>query len=112
MGGGIMIREYIHYLAQFDVFSHKWTLLLMILLFIYGSSNFSMLKSNAGPITSKVLSQKLKALESSGLVLKRVIVDRPKRVEYALTERGRKSVSAIARFVKSADKKIHKDKPG
>ena len=41
------------------------------------------------PITQKVLSQNLKALEQDGLVMRTVIPETPPRTEYRLTDRGK-----------------------
>ncbi|MBI4175651.1 MAG: helix-turn-helix transcriptional regulator [Candidatus Aenigmarchaeota archaeon] len=100
-----MIKEYIPYLMEVDVFSRKWTFLIIMLLFFYGSANFNMLKSNVRPITSKVLSERLRFLETSGVVLKNVVVERPKRVEYELTEKGRSLMGALINFFVYVDKK-------
>lgn len=41
------------------------------------------------PITQKVLTQNLRALEQDGLVYRTVIPETPPRTEYSLTERGK-----------------------
>ena len=47
------------------------------------------------PITQKVLSQNLKALEQDGLVVRTVIPDTPPRTEYRLTDRGRSLIPLL-----------------
>lgn len=47
------------------------------------------------PITQKVLSQNLKALEQDGLVMRTVIPDTPPRTEYRLTERGKSLIPLL-----------------
>ena len=47
------------------------------------------------PITQKVLTQNLKALEKDGLILRTVIPDTPPRTEYRLTERGRSLIPLL-----------------
>lgn len=47
------------------------------------------------PITQKVLSQNLKALEQDGLISRRVIPDTPPRTEYRLTERGKSLIPLL-----------------
>ena len=47
------------------------------------------------PITQKVLSQNLKALEQDGLVVRTVIPDTPPRREYRLTDRGRSLIPLL-----------------
>ena len=47
------------------------------------------------PITQKVLSQNLKALEKDGLVMRTVIPETPPRTEYRLTDRGRSLIPLL-----------------
>ena len=47
------------------------------------------------PITQKVLTQNLKALEQDGLVMRTVIPDTPPRTEYRLTERGKSLIPRL-----------------
>ena len=47
------------------------------------------------PITQKVLSQNLKALEQDGLVVRTLIPDTPPRTEYRLTDRGRSLIPLL-----------------
>ena len=47
------------------------------------------------PITQKVLSQNLKALEQDGLVVRTVLPDTPPSTEYRLTDRGRSLIPLL-----------------
>ena len=47
------------------------------------------------PITQKVLTQNLKALEQDGLVMRTVIPDTPPRTEYRLTQRGKSLIPLL-----------------
>ena len=47
------------------------------------------------PITQKVLTQNLKALEQDGLIFRTVIPDTPPRTEYRLTPRGRSLIPLL-----------------
>lgn len=47
------------------------------------------------PITQKVLSQNLKAMEQDGLICREVIPDTPPRVEYRLTDEGKTIISLL-----------------
>jgi len=66
-----------------------------------GASRFNELKQSVGEIPPRTLAQRLLELEEAG-VLERVVVDaRPPRVEYRLTEAGRRLrdvVDAVARW--------------
>lgn len=56
---------------------------------------FSELQHDMAPISAKVLSARLKELESKGVVRRDVKNTSPPSVEYALTELGRELVPAI-----------------
>lgn len=47
------------------------------------------------PITQKVLTENLKALERDGLISRTVIPEIPPRTEYMITERGRSAVDLL-----------------
>ena len=47
------------------------------------------------PITQKVLTQNLKALEEDGLITRTVIPETPPRTEYRLTERGKSVIPLL-----------------
>ena len=55
----------------------------------FGPRRFGELRRDLKSISSKVLTEKLRALESEGLVVRRVIEASPPQVEYSLSERGR-----------------------
>ncbi len=76
------------------VFS-KWGVETLVVL--YGAPDgwgFEALRREIGAISPRVLSLKLKSLESLGLVARVVLSSRPPRVNYLLTKRGR----ALARM--------------
>jgi len=60
-----------------------------------GPRRFSELEHDMKPISAKVLSQRLKELESKGVVERQVMNTSPPSVEYSLTELGRELVPAI-----------------
>ena len=55
-----------------------------------GASRFNELKQAVGEIPPRTLAQRLVELESSGLLERHVIDARPPRVEYRLTDEGRR----------------------
>jgi DNA-binding HxlR family transcriptional regulator len=69
------------------VFS-KWTLDTMVVLYTQRSAGFSELRRLLPGISSRVLSHRLKALESLGFVGRTVLESRPPRVAYVLTHEG------------------------
>lgn len=67
----------------------KWSLDILVVLMSSREVGFSELRRSLPGVSARVLSNKLKALESGGIVLRTVLATRPPRVAYALTERGR-----------------------
>ena len=55
----------------------------------FGARRYGDLRRDLGSISSKVLTDKLRALEADGLVVRRVIAASPPQVEYSLSARGR-----------------------
>lgn len=74
-----------------EEFGRKWVILILLTIYIYDKMSFGMLKRLIKPITSKVLSQKLKFLEQNNLILKTVI-EQPRKIEYCITETGKEIV--------------------
>ncbi|WP_417898116.1 helix-turn-helix domain-containing protein [Bacillus haimaensis] len=70
-----------------DLISGKWKVLIIWNL-KFGKKRFGQLQRILIGISKKVLSQHLRELENSGLILRRVIPSIPVQVEYSLTERG------------------------
>lgn len=66
----------------------KWHPVIIHRLLRNGPHGFNALKEEVDGISSKVLSDSLEDLEEKDLVNRRVISDRPFRVEYSLTDRG------------------------
>lgn len=55
----------------------------------FGARRYGDLRRDLKSISSKVLTEKLRALEAEGLVVRRVIEASPPQVEYSLSARGR-----------------------
>jgi len=66
----------------------KWTPLVIFHLNL-GSKRYGELQRALPGISPKTLAERLQTLEEQGLVTRTVHPDKPPRVEYALTERGR-----------------------
>jgi len=73
--------------SALDLVGDRWTLVLVRDL-LNGKKRFSEFLSSPEQITTSVLTARLKALESSGLVEKSAYQLRPRRFEYTLTESG------------------------
>lgn len=65
----------------------RWKVLIIRDL-LTGTKRFGELKKSVGDITQKVLTSNLRAMESSGLITRKVYAEVPPRVEYTLTETG------------------------
>jgi len=72
----------------FTIVGKKWTVVILRELF-FGADRFGRIKSGVGRINPKVLSNRLRELEDSGMVKRSVTPGRPVQIEYSLTEKGR-----------------------
>ena len=71
-----------------DVFTSRWTIEILATLYIAGERRFNELRKLLTGISSRTLSDKLKACTKNGL-LDRIVVDGPPvRVTYRLTKHG------------------------
>ena len=69
-----------------------------------GAVRFNELKQAVGEIPPRTLAQRLAELEGAGILERRVIDSRPPRVEYRLTDEGRRLqavVDAVVRFARA-----------
>jgi DNA-binding HxlR family transcriptional regulator len=72
----------------FRIVGKRWTVVILRELF-FGADRFGRIKSGVGRINPKVLSNRLKELEDSGMINRRVTPGRPVQIGYSLTEKGR-----------------------
>ena len=70
-----------------EIVGAKWTALLVHDL-SEGPRRFSELEHSCCGISPRTLSERLRALEHEGIVVRRSYPESPPRVEYALTEKG------------------------
>ncbi|MCD8026728.1 MAG: helix-turn-helix transcriptional regulator [Clostridiales bacterium] len=66
----------------------KWKVLILRDL-MTGTKRFGELKKSVGNVSQKVLTAQLRAMESSGLLTRKVYAEVPPRVEYTLTDLGK-----------------------
>ena len=82
-----------------ELVAHKWTMHILFTLRQAGQPvRFRRLQQMTGPITQKELTKRLRELERSGLVHRRVFAEVPPRVEYRLTELGGTLMPALEAF--------------
>lgn len=66
----------------------KWTLEILVVLYCFQAMGFEELRRQLRGISPRVLSGRLKSLEARNLVVRRVLNDRPPRVQYRLSQDG------------------------
>lgn len=76
------------------IISGKWTLLIIRDL-AAGTRRFNQLERSLQGISPKTLSERLRALEEEGIILRRTYAEVPPRVEYSLTEKGRDLIDVV-----------------
>lgn len=67
--------------------SDRWKVLIIREL-LEGTKRFGELKKSIGSVSQKVLTANLRAMEDSGLLIRKVYAEVPPKVEYTLTETG------------------------
>lgn len=88
------------YQAAMEILGKRWTGLILNVL-LEGPQRFSGLAERLNPVSERMLSERLKELESNDIVRRQVLPDAPVRVQYELTEKGRALqgvVSAIGQW--------------
>ncbi|MFC7305193.1 winged helix-turn-helix transcriptional regulator [Streptomyces monticola] len=81
--------------AAVDVVGGKWKPMILWALYEHGTLRFGRLRRELDGVTEKVLVQQLKEMEADGIVHREVYREVPPRVEYSMTELGRKLNTAL-----------------
>ena len=76
------------------VLDGKWTLLILRELF-GGTRRFGELRATLPGVSPKTLTERLRSLESSGVVTRTIYPEIPPRVEYSLTPRGQQALPVV-----------------
>lgn len=84
-----------------EVLGKRWIVPVLIFLFMYEKTTFTAIKKHL-KMTSRALSKKLKLLEAFGLIEK-IIIKNPRKVAYALSEKGREISKMLLDFSSSAN---------
>jgi len=86
-------------ISMANLLGRKWHLVILHQLLTEGAMGFGELKGEIDHISSKVLSDSLDRLETEhDLVERRIVSEKPVRVEYAMTERGRDFAPIVDRI--------------
>lgn len=72
-----------------DLIGERWTILLLRDLLLQGPRRFQDFQASLPGVAPNVLSARLKSLEEDGLVRRELYSDRPPRLQYVLTDKGR-----------------------
>jgi DNA-binding HxlR family transcriptional regulator len=70
-----------------NIIGGKWTLLILRDLFV-GTKRFGELRTSLKGVSPKTLTDKLRELETGGIVQRKIYPEVPPRVEYSLTKHG------------------------
>jgi DNA-binding HxlR family transcriptional regulator len=87
-----------------NLLERRWTVSILYVSHEGGAVRFNEFQQALGSIPPATLAQRLADLEEAGVLERAVIDDRPPRVEYRLTQRGRELrslVNALARFAET-----------
>ncbi|MEX0755464.1 MAG: helix-turn-helix domain-containing protein [Actinomycetota bacterium] len=83
-----------HFQRAAEIIGKRWTTQIVRAL-LQDVTRYSRLKLAVTGISDNLLSERLKELESEGIVARDVTPDTPVRVDYRLTEKGRDLAGAI-----------------
>ena len=82
------------YTHALEVIGRRWTGAIVRSM-LAGATRFSEILGDVPELSDRLLSQRLKQLESEGIVERTVTPTTPVRVEYSLTEKGRALASVV-----------------
>ena len=82
-----------------DLIGERWTILLLRDLLLHGPRRFQDFQASLAGVAPNTLSARLKAMEDSGLVSRVLYNERPPRLEYVLTAKG-KSLGPIVKAMR------------
>jgi DNA-binding HxlR family transcriptional regulator len=91
-----------------ELIGSRWTGAILQTL-LQGRCRYAAIKAAIPEITDRMLSERLRSLESEGLVERAVIPESPVRVEYELTTKGRELQSALREIGSWAERWIPLD---
>lgn len=91
-----------------ELIGGRWTGAIIQTL-LKGKTRYALVKAAIPDITDRMLSERLRSLETEGLVSRRVVPESPVRVEYELTEKGRSLRSALEEIGTWAERWVPED---
>ena len=91
-----------------ELIGGRWTGAIIQTL-LKGKTRYALIKAAIPDITDRMLSERLRSLESEGVVTRSVVPESPVRVEYELTEKGRSLKRALEEIGAWAERWIGAD---
>jgi DNA-binding HxlR family transcriptional regulator len=91
------------YEAAFGLLGKRWNGLILHVL-LNGPKRFNELTEVIPNISQKMLAERLKELEETGIVLRSVYPETPVRIEYELTQKGMELQQSLSEIQKWAEK--------
>jgi DNA-binding HxlR family transcriptional regulator len=82
-----------------DLIGERWTILLLRDLLLQGPRRFQDFQTSLPGVAPNTLSARLKAMEDNGLVQRVLYNERPPRLEYVLTDKG-KSLGPVVKAMR------------
>jgi len=92
--------------AALDVIGDRWSLVLLRDILLHGSVRFSQLKQADEGIAANILTDRLRHLESEGLIVARPYSERLLRYEYLPTAKSRDLVPVLEALAKWGQKHV------
>ena len=87
-------------------FGGKWKLSIICVLAGKNSQRYSVIKRRLGTITDTMLAQSLRELEDDGMISRTEYEEKILRVEYSLTERGKRALPMLTAAAEWAVKEM------
>lgn len=82
------------YESAIEILGKKWTGLIIRVL-LGGPRRFKDIKEQIPDMSDRILTERIKELESESILVRRVYPETPVRIEYELTEKGKKLENVI-----------------
>lgn len=84
-----------HYHRAVELIGKRWTGAILLVLLEHGPMRFSEVGHAVPDLSDRLLSERMKELETEGIVSRRVVETGPVKVEYDLTDKGRALEPAV-----------------
>ena len=85
--------------ATINTLGKKWTFLVLREIALRSTNRFNQIKRSLPGITSRVLILRLQELEESGFIYPDIIIEKPRVVEWRLTEKGRDTIPILLQIL-------------